>query len=97
MGSACARGPLPFRAEPSSAPDDALVSSSSVKFVLLLLVAAAEGAGSEGDGAALPPWLSLVEQGRESGGDKEQLDACLNLLSWAGEGKPRELSPTAPK
>lgn len=76
MGSACARGMLLLSGVPSSAPEDALVSSSSVKFVLL-----AAGAGSEGDGAGLPPWLSLLEQGRESGEDKEQLDACLNLLS----------------
>lgn len=77
MGSACARGMLLFIGVPSSAPEDALVSSSSVKFVLVL----AEVAWSEGDGAGLPPWLSLLEQGRESGEDKEQLDACLNLLS----------------
>lgn len=80
MGSACARGMLLLIGVPSSAPEDALVSSSSVKFVLVA-AAAAEGAGSEGDGAGLPPWLSLLEQGRESGEDKEQLDACLNLLS----------------
>lgn len=77
MGSACARGMLLLIGVPSSAPEDALVSSSSVKFVLVL----AEVAWSEGDGACLPPWLSLLEQGRESGEDKEQLDACLNLLS----------------
>jgi len=77
MGSACARGMLLLIGVPSSAPEDALVSSSSVKFVLVL----AEVAWSEGDGAGLPPWLSLLEQGRESGEDKEQLDACLNLLS----------------
>lgn len=78
MGSACARGMLLLIGVPSSAPEDALVSSSSVKFVLVVL---AEVAWSEGDGAGLPPWLSLLEQGRESGEDKEQLDACLNLLS----------------
>lgn len=79
MGSACARGMLLLIGVPSSAPEDALVSSSSVKLVVVVVLA--EVAWSEGDGAGLLPWLSLLEQGRESGEDKEQLDACLNLLS----------------
>lgn len=46
----------------------------------------------------LAPWLSPLVQGKDSGEDREQLDAaCLKRGSWAGAGKAREFSPTAPK
>lgn len=97
MGSGCARARLGLFSwlAASSGSEDALASSISVKLALEL----AGVAWSEGDEAeGLAPWLSPLVQGRDSGEDREQLDAAgLKRGSWAGAGKARELSPTAPK
>lgn len=88
-------GALLLRGVPSSASEEALVSSSSVKWLELPGVACSDGGDAEEEDGCL-----LLEQGKGSGEDREQLGACLNLPSWAAggaEGKPRELSPTAPK
>lgn len=97
MGSGCARARLGLLSwlAASSGSEDTLASSISVKLALELAgVAWLEGDEAEG----LAPWLSPLVQGRDSGEDREQLDAaCLKRGSWEGAGKARELSPTAPK